>query len=302
MRAKTVYESISFERGKDPMKAAGLGLEEQIKQWYMDAYDSEPGDSLIYDILNDDQLDFETAKKWTLFLVSKGYNWDYDEWAKMMNKGIDFISALPDGYTRNCGDLVYFKKKGKNYIQFDGWEDWSDYIEEGREISKKSIEAILAGDAYEYFDSDYNPDVSDSADWIIRDLESIKAIKEKFEEMGGDFSDPKKMMQEICDDDAFEELKDAISYALANSGAIADESEAYQSITKALKGHFGISDPEWNGESYISEISENGFHKILDSGFDGNEKLEYYPPDYGYQGAITYDVFQQELDNKLADI
>jgi len=300
-----VRESISFERGKDPMKAVGLGMEEQIKQWYRDAYDGEPGDSLIYDILNDDELDPETAKKWSLFLVSKGYNWDYEEWSEMTNKGVDFIPALPDGYTRNCGELVYFRKNGKNYIQFDGWEDWSDFIEEGRDISKESIEAILAGDAYEYFDSDYSPDVTDSIDWILKDSESGNMIKDKFLEMGGEQDltpDLEEMMGIICDDSDFQDLEDAISYALASSQQLADESAAYKSILKELKSHFQISDPEWTGEFYISEISANGFSKILDSVFDGNEELKYSPPYYGYQGDITYDMFLEELENRLADI
>ena len=34
MRAKTVYESISFERGKDPRKTMGIGMRVQIQQWF----------------------------------------------------------------------------------------------------------------------------------------------------------------------------------------------------------------------------------------------------------------------------
>ena len=34
MRAKTVYESISFERGKDPKSVMGIGKRAQIQQWF----------------------------------------------------------------------------------------------------------------------------------------------------------------------------------------------------------------------------------------------------------------------------
>lgn len=302
---ESLFEAVQFQRGVDPKSAMSLGQEEQIKNWYREAYDHEPGDDLIYVILQDDKLDFDTREKWSLFLISKGYNWDYEEWAEMMNQGIDFIPALPDGYKRGLGDLNYFKKGGKHYIQFNGWEDWSGYINEDRDTSREFIEAILSGDSFEYFDSDFMPDVADSLHWILEDPESTKMIAEKFEEIGGDSEtakDPEKMMEIIVEDSDFEELKYAISYALANSQQSADESEAYRDIIKKLKEHFGIGEPEWTGEFHISQITKEGFSKLLDAGFDGNEKLDYSPPYYGYSGDIEYPVFRDELENRLADI
>lgn len=302
---ESIFEAVQFQRGVDPKSAMSLGLEEQIKTWYRDAYDHDPGEDLIYDIMKDDELDFDTKEKWVLFLISKGYNWDCEEWAEMMNQGIDFIPALPDGYKRNFGDLNYFKKNGKNYIQFSGWEDWADYVEENREISREFIEAILSGDSFEYFDSDYHPEVLDSDHWILKDNQSVEMIKEKFLELGGEekiTEDPEEMIRTICTDSEFEDLEYAISYALASSQQSADESEAYNDILKNLKDHFDIGDSEWNGESHISEISQEGFSKLLDAGFDGNNKLDYSPPYYGYQGDVDYDTFRSELENRLSDI
>jgi len=302
---KIVRESISFERGQDPLRATRLGLEQQIKEWFREAYDREPTDGeLIFDILNDDELDNETKEKWTLFLVSKGYSWDYEEWAEMMNKKIPFIPAIPDGYEMHLNDLHFSKKHGKNYIKFSGWEDWADHMEEGREISKESIVSILSGDAFEHLESDYHPDIRESSDFISKNVEAIKMIQEKFIEMGGDtelIKDPDEMLDVICDDSDYEELEDAISYAMASAQALADESEAYTKIKKALIDHFEIDEPQWSGDIYVADISDEGLSKLLDSKFDKNG-LSYSPPYYGYQGDITDDMFIQELDSKLADI
>jgi hypothetical protein len=300
-----VRESISFQRGQEPLKATGLGIEQQIKQWYREAYDQEPNDrELIYDILNDSELDDEAKEQWTLFLVSKGYNWDYEEWAEFLNREINFIPAIPDGQTKTLNDLRFVKKQGKNYIEFSGWEDWADHIEGGRDISKESIEAILSGDALEYFDSDYHPDISDSSDFILRIEEAVKMIQEKFIEMGGDSEvseNPEEMLNVICEDDAFEDLEDAISSAISSAQALADEDEAYQKIKKAIIEHFEIDKPQWNGDMYVAEISDAGLSNLLDSKFDSNNRLSYTPPYYGYQGDVTDDMFIQELDSKLAN-
>jgi hypothetical protein len=305
MGMKIVRESISFQRGQEPLKATGLGIEQQIKQWYREAYDHEPNDNeLIYDILNDSELEDDAKEQWALFLVSKGYNWDYEEWSEMLNRKINFIPAIPDGQTRTLNSLRFVKKQGKNYIEFNGWEDWADHIEEGRDISKESIEAILSGDAFEYFDSDYHPDVSDSSDFILGIEEAVKMIQEKFIEMGGDSEvseNPEEMLDVICEDDAFEELEDAISYAISSAQSLADEDEAYQKIKKALIDHFEIDAPQWNGDMYVAEISDAGLSKLLDSKFDSNNRLSYTPPYYGYQGDVTNDMFIQELDSKLAN-
>jgi len=301
-----VRESISFERGSDPLKAARLGMEQQIKQWFRDNYDQEPEDrQLIYDILNDSELDADTKEKWSLFLVSKGYGWDYEEWAEMMQRNIDFLPVIPDGYERQLNDLHLIRKEGKNYIQFNGWEDWADHVEEGRDISKESIQSILAGDALEYFDSDWSPDVRDSIDFILRNEEAVKMIREKFIEIEGDpeiASNPEEMMEAICDEEDFQELKDAISYSIASAQASADESEAYNKIKGALMDHFHISEPQWTGDMYVAEVSNDGLSKLLDSKFDNNERLSYTPPYYGYQGDITDDTFNMELENRLSDI
>jgi hypothetical protein len=41
MRAKTVYENINFERGKDPKSVIGIGMESQIKEWFKASYPKE---------------------------------------------------------------------------------------------------------------------------------------------------------------------------------------------------------------------------------------------------------------------
>lgn len=301
---ENIFEAVNFQRGVDPKVSMGIGKEEVIKQWFRENYNMEPGSELIYDILNDDELPNETKKDWVLFLIERGYHWGYEGWAEMTNKKIDFIPHLPNGFKKTFADIKWIKKNDKNYIQFD-WEDFADHIEPSRDYSKEFIESVLSGQSLEYFETDYRPDLADSINWITKDLESVKMIQEKYLELDGDpkiAKTPETMLQDITEREEFEDLHDSIVISLADAEISAEESAAYDHIIERLRDYFQIGTPFWEGNYFEAEIGKTGLERLLSSSFDGEEKMIYSPPYYGYSGKPDYDNFRNNLENKLAEI
>lgn len=301
---ENIFEAVNFQRGVDPKVSMGIGKEEVIKQWFRENYNMEPGSEFIYDILNDDELPDETKKDWVLFLIERGYHWEYEDWAEMINRKIDFIPHIPNGYKRILNDINWLKEGGKNYIQFD-WQDFASHIEVSRDYSEKFISNILSGEAFEYFDNGYCPELADSIDWIVKDHESIKMIKEKYLELEGNpkiAKDPKNMLDDINEKDEFEDLRDSIIISLADAEISAEESAAYNHIVEKLRDYFQIGTPFWEGNYFEAEIGEMGLKRLLSSSFEGEEKMIYSPPYYGYHGKPDYDNFRNNLENKLAEI
>ncbi|HRT02945.1 MAG TPA: hypothetical protein P5513_03300 [Candidatus Diapherotrites archaeon] len=303
-----VRESLDFKRGVDPKSSIGIGLEKEIKDWWKSTKRYATEDSLIYEILVDDNLDDDTKEKWVLFLISKLYSWDVDEWDLMIDSDINPVKGIKDGYKRSIGSLKISANGGKKYVSFSSWDDWSDRIEPGRDISKKFIEKVLSGDSLEYFNYDNYDDggiLSDYSYIIKKNKKSLNLIKEKFIEMGGDeeiANDPEHMIEVIDSDEDFESLKSDISNALISAQSLADEREAYDDIVNKIKNYYGLLKVNMINNEYIAEISDDGLFNLFQSYFGEGDKLVYNPPYYGYNGDISDDLLVNNLSYYIEEI
>jgi hypothetical protein len=306
---RNLNESISFHRGGDVMKTAGIGIEGQIQSWLRERFDYEPNDNeLIFLILDDSELEKEVKEQWVPFLLSKGYKWVYEEWSLMVDMGIDYLSHLPDGFTDDLDEITVLKKADGFYVRYSDWSDWSSFIETGRDLSEGFVEAVLSGDALEFFESDYHPDPTEFSWWISRHVEAIsswKDVEEKFIEEGGDpeiAKDVEEMIREISENPDFDDLKTDISVAISNAEDLANEAEAFKKITGELGSHFQIGKGEWSeSEGFIAQIGVDGVRKLYMAAYEGEEKCVHYQPQYSYDGDISAETFDMELESRLSN-
>ena len=120
-----VRESLDFKRGVDPKSSIGIGLEKVIKDWWKSTKRYITEDSLIHEILVDGNLDEDTKEKWVLFLISKLYSWDVNEWDLMIGSDINPVKGIKDGYKGHIGNLEISANGGKKYVSFSSWDDRS---------------------------------------------------------------------------------------------------------------------------------------------------------------------------------
>ena len=183
MKAQTVYENINFERGLDPQKSMGIGIEGQIKK-YLDEYNYDldtPG--ALEQILGDSTLEKEKKEAWTKYLLHQGYDWDENELYEMFQQQIDVVGNLP------LGEKLFEKIKLKNTrqgweIEFDEWSDFASYFDEKNYT--EYIEKILSGDSWNYFeDTGKYIDISDIIYYIENNNINLFNFRKIFIDYGG---------------------------------------------------------------------------------------------------------------------
>lgn len=310
---KIVRESISFERGKDPKSSMGIGIEGSIRNWYKKVHDApELGDHIILDILQDNELEREVKEKWVRYLISKGYSWDYEEFSEMIGWSIDFSDVIPDGWKSYILNFEVFKKNGQFYVEFSDWGDWAQTFDTSNDISPEFIESVLSGDSWEYFENvgEYDYSAQDAIHMIEtsqKEIPSYSYLEDLYIEMGGNkdnLGNVEAVISDIWQNDDFSKLKNSIELALDETSMLASEHAAYKDIKSKLEDHFDMGKVEWDNKKmeFTVPISEDGFMNLLNISFEGDNKIYYRSPDYGYMGTAKTEDFNQALDNQLSHI
>lgn len=311
---KIVRESISFERGKDPKSAMGIGIEGAIKNWYKEEHDApELGDQIILDILEDNELERDVKAKWVRYLISKGYRWDYEEFSEMVGWSIDFTDVIPDGWRSYILDFEVFKKNDQFYVEFSDWGDWAQAFDTDNDTSPEFIQSVLSGDdSFPFFETfgEYEYSAQDAIHIIESNLQKIPSysyLEDLYIEMGGNkknLGDVEAVISDIWEDSDFDKLKNSIELALDEASMLASENAAYKDIKRELDDHFDIGREIWDekNNTFTVPISEDGFMKLLNISFEGEDRIYYRSPDYGYIGDPRAEDFDQALESQLSNI
>jgi hypothetical protein len=318
-QGNVLSEALDFERGLAPKQSLGIGLEEQIRNFLDDKTSSSPSLWISY-LLNegtDEELDQETRNQWIKFLITKPeYNKDLDEndYLELKERGIEWIPFAPFK-----DDNFKYKFTGNSYIlYFKEWSDFADYFDtDSRDISPQFIEAVLGKedeDAYEYFDYDIREhrDITDFAWHINRILQkgkqipALKVLKKKAIKMGADPHKVKTiddLLEEIQENEDLSDLCDAVRFAYVEAMALADESEAYRDLQRAIKKHYHIGDAKYDEskEFFIAPCDFDGIKLLSFTLATGEDKIKYYPPQ-SYNGDMTMEDINDSLANKLEDV
>lgn len=310
-------EALNFERGLTPKQSLGIGIEETIRNFLDDKTSSSPSLWIGYLLHEgtDEELDRETRNKWIRFLITKPeYNKDLDEndYFELKDREIEWIPYAPFK-----DDSFKYKFTGNSYIlYFNDWGNFADYFDTtSRDVSPQFIEAVLSGeDTYEYFDYDTREykDITDFASHINRILNkgkqipAIKDLKDKAIAMG---ADPDKMetvddlLEEIQENEDLSDLCDAVRFAYVEAMELADESEAYRDLQRAIQKHYHIGEAKFNKryEMYVAPCDFEGIKLLSFTLATKEDKIKYYPPQ-SYSGDMTMEDINDSLANKLDDL
>jgi hypothetical protein len=316
-KSGVVRESLDFERGLTPKQSLGIGIEETIRNFLDDKTSSSPSLWISY-LLNEgreEELDRETRDKWIKFLITKPeYNKDLDEndYLELAYREIEWIPYAPFK-----DDNFKYKFTENSYVlYFKDWGNFADYFDTtSRDVNSQFIEAVLSGDgSYEYFDygvREYK-DITDFA-WPInrvlqkgKQIPAIKDLKDKAIEMG---ADPNKtetiddLLEEIQENEDLSDLCDAVRFAYSEATALADESEAYMDLQRAIKKHYHIGDAKYDEskEFFVAPCDFEGIKLLSFTLATGEDKIEYNPPQ-SYSGDMTMEDINDSLINKLDDL
>lgn len=316
-QGNVLSEALDFERRLSPKQALGVGIEETIRNFLDDKTSSSPSLWISY-LLNEgteEELDKETRNKWIRFLITKPeYNKELDEndYIELRDRGIEWIPFAPFK-----DDNFKYKFTGNSYVlYFNDWGNFADYFDtNSRDVSPQFIEAVLSGeDTYEYFDYDAREykDITDFA-WHIniilnkkKNIPALNDLKAKALEMG---ANPDKLetiedlLEEIQENEDLSDLCDAVRFAYVEAMALADESEAYRDLQRAIQKHYHIGEAKYDHgkEFFVAPCDFEGIKLLSFTLATKEDKIKYYPPQ-SYSGDMTMEDINDSLNNKLDDL
>ena len=305
---KIVRESISFERGKKPREAMGIGLDGAIYQYFKDNYDDVPMDyAIIGRILEEDELDSDTKKEWVEHLLHKDpqkYVFEDPELYWFDELEIDYLGVLPDGYKRTLS-LDIEKKDGNFYVSFPEMSYLAELFDtHRRDISYETIKKVLEGDAWDIFESYVDEDIA--KEYLKENWDEVDTgyLVDRYQYDGGKRETSDEIVDDIFEDDKFEEYKNAIVNALSDAQTNAAETQAYNDMKKKVLDHYEMGDLMWNDQrqEYTAQITKDGVNKLFHASLLGDDKLEYYEPYGGYDAPVKNEWFSESLDSQLEHV
>jgi len=304
---KLVRESISFTRGQDPKTSMGIGTEGEMYHYFKQKYDSIPYDyEIINEIIEADDIEQETKERWIAHLLEKDpnkYMFEDPELDWFSEVGFDYLTPMKDGYVRSVG-LELYKRDGKFFVEYPEMTYLSELFDyHYRDISKDFVDKVLGGDAWDLFE-DNSSDTEYAKNYIIQNWDDIKAtayLTDVYQYRKGEGETPKEIIEDIFDDEDYEDMAQAIEIALSDAQASAYESDAYKSLLKGVLDHYEMGEPVYDHkkEVYVSPITITGADKLFKSEILGDEKFEYYEPYGGYDGKIKPGLFSEYLLSQL---
>jgi hypothetical protein len=310
---KIVKESINFERGQKPFDAMKIGQEAVIIEKMKDATPHQPDmwiNDLIYgDYTSELGIDENERNEWIKVLIRKQKytkNLTGDEFYELHDKGIDWIP-----YIQLSDALIKYKQIGeKYYIYFTNWSDFGGYFDTHKHnISQNFINAILTGeDNEDYFDaSHYVESFRDITD--VYGIEKIisKTTLSQIQEKALVYGAPKiklinleTTLKEIQTNPKLSKLKRELQFAYAEIQAWADQEEGFKEIVKAIKKWYSLGAEERGEDDMLAvEITLSGLKKLAYCVETGDQKIEWNPPDYGFQGSWTEEAVNDCILSRL---
>jgi len=299
---KLVREYIEFERGKSPQSSMGIGIKAQIEKYLGEEHDQSINNiGVLEDILEDSNLDRETREKWTKYILSQGYDFDENEYYELRQQGIDVLDNIPELDKEYNG--IKLRKRGDTYtIKFD-WLDFSTFF--GDNDHQAFFQDVLSGDGWKYFeDNSYKTYSREEIESFIVDNDiDEEPLIEKFEEYGG--KDVEEMWEQIYDKDIedFEDIRNALQVAAANTTASAEEGESWKGLKKSIENWYDLGEPKYleKEDIYEARISKQGAERIMDFYYNAEEPIKHTEPEY-YMADWDPATFQTELENQLENI
>ena len=209
------------------------------------------------------------------------------------------------------------KKVNKKYnLYFSGWDEFSSLFRESREIDEESINKILSGDSYEFFQryDDYirklsdvyigSLKINDSVNKELKNLISKRLNNPPDLKNKNTFDELYNYIEEHEKDPQLEDIVKALKFTIYDTQEVADESAAYNEIVHAIKSELNFKEPKVVDHHLVVPIDKETIINIFKMAHNINDKIGYWPPQYGWYGNISDhpDVFQDCLVNRLDDI
>jgi predicted kinase len=281
-------------------------------------YYSKYGDLNIF--INKSKINTDDSERRVQIHVESGQFMDINDSSidkkDFFEENPEIFDYLYNKYKDKYSGPSDIKREGdKIYIVTDGWGDYAENFNTGRDISEDFIKDVLGGDFFEYFNYSFSDFDSDYFSDEINE-ENLNKIKEKIKKIDSsveiDEYDTNDLISFMKNNDSYEEIIDAILSTGVSAKESADSDEAYKKLTKAITNHYGFTEIKWIGEKLYCEISEGDYKSIFFSDYssakdalsnsDDNTLIDYRPPYYGYDGNIDKNYFNEELSNKLEEI
>jgi hypothetical protein len=252
------------------------------------------------------------------------FHFESKQFMDVDDDSINLIEFFEKPNTKNLkkfyNDFLSHKMKNDSFydLKMDGSDcyisvkKWSNFESAFEDDKKFRNPALFLEDIYENFiDDNYDYNYNDITmyyfDYINK--ENIELMKKKLD---------KKIKINKKNDEEIEEILinnylDEISSSLNDAKRIANEREAYDSITKAIFDHFKITNVSYENDGIKLKLKEcpkpllvygmdsSSFIDGYCSLNDGENKIDYSYPYYGFDAKIDNKEFNEILNERLLE-
>jgi len=247
------------------------------------------------------------------------FRFEDDQFMDIDNRPIDMLEFIDNRNHKNLRNFynLYLKDKIKKlkfsnleitdsgcYIVVDDWGEFEPAFKEDRDHTNPAI--FLNGISDHYTDYDFDKD--SIKQYYLEDIDekNMGLIKEKLKELDYKLED---MDDDELEDAIVDEFFSEIDGALSDAKRSADEDLAYKQITKAIKNHFGVSDIQYGDKIKLAincpepiilfMLNSSDFIDGYSSLNDGDNKIDFDYPYYGFDGDINKETFNEYLYDRL---
>ena len=113
------------------------------------------------------------------------------------------------------------------------------------------VPEVLEGDAWEIFESSVpESEAKDYVDNHWNDIKAVGYMMDIYNYRGGEEEISNKVLDDIFQNDDFEDIKEAIVFSVSDAQTNAMESEAYNHMKKEVLDHYEMGEPDWDNMSY----------------------------------------------------
>jgi hypothetical protein len=247
------------------------------------------------------------------------FHFESDQFMDVDDNQIDILEFMDNRNHKNIRNFYnyYLKDKVKNlkfsdleitdsgcYIVIDDWSEFEPAFKEDRDHINPAIYLNDMNDTY----TDYDFDKKEIKQYYLEDIDekNMGLIEEKLKEKGYKLED---MDDDELEDAIVDEFLSEIDSALSDAKRSADEDEAYKQITNAIKDHFGVRDIQYDNKIKLAIdcpepitlylLNSSNFIDGYSSLNDGDNKIDFNYPYYGFDGDINKETFNEYLYERL---
>jgi hypothetical protein len=300
-----------FAEDSDPIRDMKIGVAKQIEE-YIEEHDEDNSVKSGYltpavFILGENNINEETKKVWIEYILSQDNEdlseWNEDDIINMRDIGIKFFPNLKHLPYADIQLKGY--KDGKYTISATDWEDFSEFFKDNREIDEKSIKTILSGESWElfepYVDFDSFRDILDNFD-----KDEAKKVFNVLKPLCNQRTSKTKSVKEITElfyliehEGDLDDLKNAISNSAATTVAFGQEGEAFKELTQAIERKYQLTRIDSDSPTLHFSITQKGLDFLFLANWLEEHKIDYYPPQYGWQGDFNVDEFLEYIQDNM---